>query len=337
VICRMSKKGITSFDAVKYSTFWQFWVWQYTCRNDEYIHACNVFYKKQRDMASDIFQCKLNNKQVDELTLHIEELECMGKPGAYNADAIPSIISCKKYKSAELKIKMGRLEKGLDQLIKKDFKKFFKKFQSYAKDPQEDVLRGDALLSYIKGNKKSYKDAGEEITFDDFSGFTPIAFQPYIKKNNGKAFYYKVDLNKPLEQVKAEVTYCYNTVKISKPKSLKEYCEYEKLYQQEKSELLHFHISQSRQGFYYNDQLRATGLWLWDYSKGNSCEIYEAIRALDNKISLDDNKSSLEDTGLGKFEEDSTKRKLERYYKLTDNCINNRLVLPLRFSIKKTA
>jgi hypothetical protein len=206
------------------------------------------------------------------------------------------------------------------------FSALYDKFKCFPKDPQEDSC-SDKILQCAQ-NKK-YDKLVTNFICKKYDSFTT-----YIHSED--EFDYKVDLKKPIDQVLAEVSYWYQIRSLAKQHPLMNDEAYLKEYSKIQDRLIYQFIKHSPEQFNIDYEMRAVGLWLWDFVKKKDFaeikrgQVYQGIKTLDQKINL-------LDKGFGSIEEDSTKRKLERYYKLTDNCINNRKVLPLKSSKKKTA
>lgn len=262
----MSKPSI---DPAKYLRFYNFWLWQYTCRNPEYIQAYQD-HKKARD--------------------HVV-FKKLAKPGNKH-------------------MKSQRFETT----------KAFPRFRFFPKDPNDhrnsEEILGNAL----------HEDLSWEIK--DFSREVFEHFQLYVSEEEG--FTYRIDLEKSLKLILAEVGYLHTLGTLPKPRSQDEYKKLKQKLRDCHFKVLRERIKNSLGGFKLDDKIRAIGLWLWDYKQIAAEERRERIsiriaaQVLYDKFSLHEHDYEPPEYAS------SSLRLFERLHQATTKCIKMREVLPMK-------
>lgn len=137
---------------------------------------------------------------------------------------------------------------------------------------------------------------------------------------------YTIDFNKPLDQVLAEVKSIYKQESLGREARKGGMSPSSKQFWEILAERDEYFLNSSDEGFRIDWEIRAIGLWLWDFINSHNVKVREAIRELNKIIDLDK-------AGLGTIDKklypESTYRKISRYFKLTDSCIKSMKVLPM--------
>lgn len=164
-------------------------------------------------------------------------------------------------------------------------------------------------------------------------GFIPYKYEVDIWGLKNGNIRYTIDFNKPLEQVLAEVKNIYQRNKLDREAvstGIRPHPgEFDKIH----AEMDGYFLNNSDEGFRMDDQIRAIGLWLWDFVKHENVKVRGAIREL-NKI------INLEQAGFGSIETETIKQKpntnpestfkrITRYFNLTKECIEQMKVLSM--------
>jgi len=150
---------------------------------------------------------------------------------------------------------------------------------------------------------------------------------------------YTIDFNKPLDQVLAEVKRIYKFEALQQEAQQKGMSPSPEQFWEILAEQDEYFLNSSDEGFMINYDIRAVGLWLWDFKEHyKNCSVREAIRNLDKTIDFESiGFSSVDNDKYGPDNEwdleanpETTYRTLNRYYKTTDECIKKMKILPIK-------
>ena len=304
------KKNKSRPNPEEFVQFWNFWKWQYMCRNREYREAYNEYINVEipkwiYDEALKIFGRDFSESSI-RLLLDAAEEE------------VPTPIKDLKllFKLEDLwPINSTRLHfrERTAKWCAKRRKPFDVQFLCSPKDPNKDNDSEEILRNTLNHTLK--KDINN-LNLKTFEKDVVETFDPSCR------FTFFVDTEKkPIDQVIAEITYWYAVhspiVGSKKIKSAH-------------AKLVSEYIDQVYPGFKVDYADRAIGLWLWDHKKKmeeNSGKEYPITKATRDLYKVYD----LEKRGYGSLTKNpiTTLRRIRRYYHAALDSIKHCQILPI--------
>ncbi len=306
------KKSKSRPNPEEFVQFWNFWKWQYLCRNGEYREAYNNYINVEipewiyRE-ASDIFDHNFSESSI-RLLLDAAEEEV---PTPF--EGLMSLFELGNLRPIQSEI----LDFGVrtEKWRNRRRKPFDVKFSCSPKDPNEDCDSEEILKNALnKTLKKDIKNLNlKAFEKDDVDTLDPPC-----------CFSFFVDTRKPIDLVIAEIIYWYT---VHSPEDGSEEIK------SAHSKLVALYIDHLKYGFNRDaDKERAVGLWLWDHKKkmeeklGEKYPIAKATRDLYQRYNLEG-----KGTGYGSLTKnpDTTIRRLRRYYHAAHDSIKDHQILPI--------
>jgi len=310
---------MASVEAKDYVVFWNFWRWQYLSRNAEYQKE---FLKSRKDLE----------KTTKDL------LKAYFRKQTINSDILKSVVNIlddKTYRHFRLNDflkKAFSLDYDVDStyfigrisLLEDSVVEYFQDYFGYPPVDPSKGTNSELILNKLQGG------------FLDKDIFLPDQLPHCLdfSRIDDSHINYVMCLNKPLDQMLAEIQYLYNSSKQNSFNNKLTTSERDELlndadnayYEIAKQILLNKGIS-----FEVKDEPRAIGLWLWDFIKhkyGNKKLPHKAhadtIRLLKEKFSID---------RLGYFNSESSV--FRNMYHRTEACINSFEVLSMKGESRK--
>ena len=297
----------------KHVQFYNFWFWQYTCRNEEYISAYEKYKNdpipdKILEIAYQVFSYDFNEKTA-RMLLDAADYE-NPKYKHKLLDELKLELNLKSFSN------IYDFRERAKNWLNERRRPFDKIYKCSPKNPEEDCDSEKILVEAFNNTlDKQIKELNLKLFEEDIIQECELPTQ----------FNYFVDTEKKSKNgVIAEVTYWYKQHSANNAKERNK----------AKFEFDSVIIENSRKGFKIDDEIRAVGLWLWDHKKNMEVNKSKYSIAQTTRDLYERHSEKLK--GLGKISKTDTSnensqttyRVLRRFYNTADNSIIKRQVLP---------